>query len=58
MSHLGVIGHPLKKSLSPVFQQAALDHLDLGIRYEAWATTVEGLETRVTGLRAPGRVGD
>lgn len=53
MPYLGVIGFPLKKSLSPVFQRAALDHLDLGIRYEAWPTTVEGLETRVSGLRAP-----
>jgi len=57
MPSLGVIGHPLKKSLSPVFQQAALDHLDLGIRYEAWPTTVEGLEKRVAGLRAPTVVG-
>ena len=57
MPHLGVIGHPLKMSLSPVFQQAALDHLDLGIRYEAWPTTVEGLETRVAGLRAPAVLG-
>lgn len=57
MPYLGVIGHPLKTSLSPVFQQAALDHLDLGIRYEAWATTVEGLETRVAGLRAPTVIG-
>jgi shikimate dehydrogenase len=53
MAFIGVIGHPLKKSLSPVFQQAALDHLKLGHIYEAWPTPPEGLETRVTGLRAP-----
>jgi shikimate dehydrogenase len=57
MPYLGVIGHPLKGSLSPVFQQAALDHLDLGIKYEAWPTTVEGLGARVTGLRAPDVLG-
>jgi len=57
MTYLGVIGHPLKKSLSPVFQQAALDHLNLGIRYEAWSTAPDGLRTRVIGLRAPTIVG-
>lgn len=53
MAYLGVIGHPLKKSLSPVFQQAALDALDLPHKYESWPTPPEGLETRITGLRAP-----
>jgi shikimate dehydrogenase len=57
MTYLGVIGHPLKKSLSPVFQQAALDHLNLGIMYEAWSTAPDGLKTRVIGLRAPAIVG-
>lgn len=57
MSFLGVIGHPLKQSLSPVFQQAALDHLNLGITYEAWPTAPEELEPRVTALRAPEIVG-
>ncbi|MCH8814817.1 MAG: shikimate dehydrogenase [Chloroflexi bacterium] len=57
MSFLGVIGHPLKNSLSPVFQQAALDHLNLGITYEPWSTAADGLETRVTTLRAPTIVG-
>lgn len=57
MAFLGVIGHPLKKSLSPVFQQAAFDHLKLGHIYEAWPTPPEGLQTRVTGLRAPTVVG-
>lgn len=53
MAYLGVIGHPLKKSLSPVFQQAALDHLKLPHTYEAWPTPADGLETRIMGLRAP-----
>lgn len=53
MAYLGVIGYPLKESLSPVFQQAALDYLKLPHRYEAWATPPDGLRTRVTGLRAP-----
>jgi len=57
MKYLGVIGHPLKQSLSPVFQQAALDHLRLDILYEAWPTPDDGLATRVTGLRSPSVLG-
>jgi shikimate 5-dehydrogenase len=29
MKYVGVIGYPLKQSLSPVFQQAAFDHLGM-----------------------------
>lgn len=50
---MGVIGHPLKRSLSPVFQQAALDHMRLDIVYEAWPTPPDGLQTRITTLRSP-----
>ncbi len=57
MKYLGVIGHPLRESLSPVFQQAALDHLRLDIIYEAWPTPADGLETRLRGMRSPSVVG-
>lgn len=57
MRYLGIIGYPLKYSLSPVFQQAALDHLGLDIVYQAWPTPEDGLVMRVTGLRAPTVVG-
>ena len=57
MKYLGVIGDPGKQSLSPVFQQAAIDALGLDITYERWATTPEGLATRVQGLRAPAVLG-
>lgn len=53
----GVIGYPLKASLSPVFQQAAFDSLGIGALYEAWPTPPDGLETRITGLRAPAVLG-
>jgi shikimate dehydrogenase len=53
LRYAGVIGHPLKRSLSPVFQQAACDHLRLDIAYEVWPTPEDGLETRVTTLRSP-----
>src|SRR3990172_9596478 len=54
---LGVIGDPGKRSLSPVFQQAAIDALGLDITYERWATPPDGLQTRVEGLRAPAVLG-
>lgn len=57
MKYLGVIGHPLNQSLSPVFQQAALDYLRLDIVFEAWPTPPEGLETRLRGMRAPSVLG-
>lgn len=53
MKYVGVIGHPLRRSLSPVFQQAALDHLRLDVVYEAWPTPDDGLETRIMTLRSP-----
>ncbi len=48
---LGVIGHPLKHSVSPAFQQAALDHHHLDVRYEVWDTPPDLLEEVVAGLR-------
>jgi shikimate dehydrogenase len=57
LKYLGVIGYPLERSLSPVFQQAALDHAQLDIAYEKWPTPPDGLSTRVTGLRAESVLG-
>ena len=33
---VGIIGYPLGHSLSPIFQQAAFDSLNIDILYEAW----------------------
>jgi len=55
--YAGVIGYPLQQSLSPAFQQAAFDHLDLDVRYEAWPTPDDKLADTVQGLRAPDRLG-
>ncbi|MEO8457222.1 MAG: shikimate dehydrogenase [Chloroflexota bacterium] len=57
MQYLGVITDPHKQSTSPVFQQAAIDALNLGLTYERWPTPPEGLETRIIGLRAPSVLG-
>ena len=53
LKYLGVIGYPLNRSLSPAFQQAALDHLRLDVEYQAWPTPEDALATRITTMRSP-----
>jgi shikimate dehydrogenase len=57
VQYLGVITDPNRQSTSPVFQQAAIDALGLGMVYERWPTQPDGLATRVIGLRAPSVLG-
>jgi shikimate dehydrogenase len=51
-SKTGIIGYPLTHSLSPVFQQAAFDYLNLDIKYELWETDTANLRGRVQLLRS------
>ena len=51
-ARVGIIGYPLGHSISPAFQQAALDELDIDARYVAWPTPPEELAARVDSLRA------
>ena len=55
--YIGLIGYPLKHSVSPYFQQAALDHYKLDIRYEAWETFSDELRDTVKKLREPENIG-
>jgi shikimate dehydrogenase len=55
--HIGLIGYPLKHSISPYFQQVALDYHRLDIRYELWETSPTQLQDRVNDLRKPQNVG-
>jgi shikimate dehydrogenase len=55
--YIGLIGYPLKHSISPYFQQAALDYYRLDIRYEAWETDPARLPDIVNDLRKPQNVG-
>jgi shikimate dehydrogenase len=55
--YIGLIGYPLKHSISPYFQQAALDYYRLDIRYEAWETDPAQLPDIVNGLRKPQNIG-
>ncbi len=54
---IGLIGYPIKHSISPYFQQAALDYCQLDICYEAWETSPEKLEAIVARLREPQNLG-
>ena len=55
--YIGLIGYPIKHSISPFFQQAALDYYQLDIRYEAWETAPAQLQDIVNDLRRPQNIG-
>lgn len=54
---ISLIGYPLKHSVSPHFQQAALDHYSLDVHYEARETEAETLASVVNELRQPQYLG-
>jgi shikimate dehydrogenase len=54
---IGVIGYPLKHSVSPDFQQAALDYYKLDIRYETWEVRAADLSSVINRLRQPQNLG-
>ena len=54
---VGVIGDPVEHSLSPIFQQAALDAIGYPARYERWHTPSAELADRIDGLRLPNALG-
>jgi shikimate dehydrogenase len=52
-----LIGYPVEHSLSPAFQQPALDELGIDATYELWPTPPEKVEARIASLRTPGALG-
>lgn len=56
-SALGVIGSPISQSVSPVFQQAGLDHAGIKATYLAYDVTPEDVGEFIRGLREPGIIG-
>ena len=54
---ISVIGYPLKHSISPHFQQAALDYYKLDVRYKAWEIRTEDLPSAINQLRQPQNLG-
>ena len=54
---IGVIGYSLKHSLSPVFQQAALDYYKMNVRYELWETEAGQLQSVIDNIRSGDYIG-
>ena len=47
---VGIIGYPLNHSLSPIFQQAAFDDLNIDLSYEAWPLQLEEIPNFMQNL--------
>ena len=54
---LGIIEYPIDHSISPIFQQAALDYIGIDAIYEKWEVTPEKVGDFVNQLRAPVSLG-
>lgn len=54
---ISIIGYPLKHTVSPAFQQAALDYHHLDVRYEVWEIEAENLPSAINKLRQPQSLG-
>jgi len=54
---LGIIGFPIGHSISPRFQQAALDDLGIDASYQAWEVAPDQVAQFVEGLREPDVLG-
>ena len=54
---VGVIGYPIGHSVSPAFQQAALDYHSIDATYEAWEVEPRELSEFVEGLRSHDALG-
>ena len=50
---LGIIGFPISHSISPLFQQAALDHCGIDATYRAWEVQPDSVADFMKGLRSP-----
>ena len=48
----GILGFPLSHSVSPIFQQAAMDYYGLDVRYMVWDTPPESLGDQIRKLRS------
>ncbi len=55
--YLSIIGYPLGHSISPAFQQAALDYYGLDVEYEVWETSPLQFGAAIGELRYPRNIG-
>ena len=51
---LGIIGYPIGHSMSPVFQQAALDECGVDAKYVAYEVAPDEVEQFINSVRQPG----
>ena len=56
-SKLGIIGYPIGHSISPIFQQAALDSCGIAATYRAYEVAPEEVGPFLEGLRSPDTYG-
>ena len=56
-ARLGIIGFPIGHSISPRFQQAALDDIGIDASYQAWEVAPDQVAQFVQGLRDPDVLG-
>jgi shikimate dehydrogenase len=54
---VGLIGYPLRHSISPRFQQAGFDYLGLAVEYQAWETPPERVAEILERVRRPDCLG-
>jgi len=54
---IALLGHPVAHSISPSFQQAALDALGIDARYEAWDTPSADVPVALERLRSAALLG-
>jgi shikimate dehydrogenase len=54
---LGIIGYPIGHSISPVFQQAALDHLGVDSKYQPYEVHPDSVGEFVQSLRSASVIG-
>ena len=57
VKRLGIIGFPIGHSISPVFQQAALDHFELDASYTSWEVPPGDLDRFINDIRCPDLIG-
>ena len=55
---IGIIGFPIRHSISPAFQQAALDHYGIDARYQPWEVDPKDLGAFMESIRAPDAIGN
>ena len=54
---VGIIGYPIRHSISPIFQQAAFDYCSVDATYQAWEVAPDLLSDFIRGLRSPDTLG-